>query len=376
MERHILHRLLLAKFFIQDAQRAAKTSSNDLALSRVVVHLHDAIDNLLGAVATQRQVRVGARDAMMDVFAKLTTAGHLSVGRTELEQLNAMRNAIKHHGVPQNAAAVIALLPALNDFSSKLSVETFGVSLEAVSLADLIEDETTRDELGAIQGLISTGDFKTALDKLGLLRFQRLQAHSLRMIAVLKKHMQKLELRDQVLVFPKEDRAETKLECLELGINPDELTRFEWLTPKYGYRDMETETLIAKREGLFWHHRNWTFENAMFCFNFLVSYFAAKQRTPYTSSVYRRDFKLNEIAFIRPSNLVSHDGTVRRAYLAGECVNCWSMDLVDGEWQNHDEATARVRIYEVDGSTIDGHVVKADVTVGPDFEEMFDQPAG
>ena len=374
MDRHILHRLLLAKLFMQDAERTARTSGNDLGLSRTVVHLHDAIDNLLGAVATARQVRLGSRDAMMDVFSKLLSSGHVATGRAEVEQLNTMRNAIKHHGVPQNGAAVIALLPVLRAFGNDVATATFGVSLDAVSLTDLIDHEPTRNELDTTYGLITQGQFKEALERLGLLRFERIQSRGLAMVAMLRKHMEKVALRDQVLVFPKHDRAEIRLECLELGINPDELTRFEWLTPQYGYADMETKNVIAKKEGLFWHARNWTYENAMFCFNFLVNVIAARQRSPYTSTVHRRDFKTNDLTFVQMSPLAKHSGEILRQFREGETITCWAMDLVDGEWQNHGEISARVRVFDTDGSTIDGYVLKADVTVGPDRDEVFDQP--
>ena len=359
---------------MNDAERTARTSGNDLGLSRVVVHLHDAIDNLLGAVATQRRVRLAARDAMMDVFSKLTGEGHLETGRAELEQLNNMRNAIKHHGVPQNAAAVLALLPMLRLFGNDVAAATFGVPLDAVSLTHLIVDESTRAELDGIYNLITQGEFKAALERLGLLRFQRIQGPRLGLLASLRNHMEKVALRDQVFVFPKKDRAETKLECLELGINPDELTRFEWLTPEYGYVDMETEDLITRREGHFWHTRNWTYENAMFCFNFLVNYFASRQKTPYTSTVYRRDFKLNDLTFLQPSTLTTYGGEILREFQIAETVRCWAMELVDGEWQNYGKTRARVRIYNTDGSGLDGYVVKADVTAGPDLDEVFDQP--
>src|SRR4051812_21499171 len=127
MQQHILHRLLLAKWFFQDADRAARTSSNDLALSRVVVHLHDALDNLLGAVATERHLLVKPRDTMMEVFSSLVKGGHVGIGGSEIEQLNGMRNAVKHHGLPQNAGAILALIPVLRRFANDVAVDTFGV---------------------------------------------------------------------------------------------------------------------------------------------------------------------------------------------------------------------------------------------------------
>jgi hypothetical protein len=374
MDRHILHRLLLAKLFMQDAERTARTSGNDLGLSRVVVQLHDAIDNLLGAVATERDIRLAGRDAMMDVFSKLTSAGHLGGGRAELEQLNTMRNAIKHQGVPQNTAAVIALLPLVHAFGNDVAIATFGVSLDALSLTELIQDEPTRNDLDEIYSLITKSEFKAALERLGLVRFQRIQSHSLGMVAMLRKLMEKLALRDQVLVFPKQDPAEARLECLELGIDPDELTRFEWLTPQYGFADMETKGIIVKKEGLFWHARNWTYENALFCFNFIVNYIAARQKTPYTSTVHRLDFKLNDLTFVKPSTLTTYGREILREFSEGETVSCWATELVDGEWQNHGEARAKVRVYSSDGFTMDGYVLKADVTVGPDRDEVFGQP--
>lgn len=375
MDRHILHRLLLAKLFMQDAERTARTSGNDLGLSRVVVHLHDAVDNLLGAVATAHNVRLAARDSLMDVFSKLTNAGHLATGRAELEQLNMMRNAIKHQGVPQNASAVIALLPVLRAFANDVATATFGVSLEALSLTELIEHEPTRRELDLIYGFITNGEFKEAMERLGLLRFQRIHSHGLEMAAVLRKYMEKVALRDQVLSFPKQDQAETRLECLELGINPDELTRFEWLTPQYGYADMESKCLIAQKDGLFWHARNWTYENAVFCFNFLVNFIAARQRTPYTSTVHRRDYKLNDLTFVQPSTLTTYGGEILRIFREGETVTCSAMDLVDGEWQNHGQPLARIRVYDAEASPIDGYIPKAHVTTGPDRDEVFDQPS-
>src|ERR1051325_6954818 len=373
IQPHVLHRVLLAKAFLRDAERASHTSRNDLALSQIVVDMHDAMDNLLGAVASHRAVRLGPRDAMVDAYNKIETAGHALGNRAEIDQLNAMRNAIKHQGVPQNAAAVLALLPVIHEFGNRVARDTFGLTLDEASLADMVEDKATRDRLHDARRLIENGHYRDALLELARIRFDRAQHMWLEVEGWWKRDQQNIPLREQRFVFPPTDRyTEKKLECLELGIDPDEMTRFEWLVPRVGYDNLEDKNVIFEYHGLFWHARNWSYENAIFCFNFLVSYLAAKQKTPAPPTIVRLDHKRNRLRFIRSSDITDQADNVLASYRAGEEVVCWAERLVENQWQNHGKAEAYITIYREDGSALEGFVKKADVAViGGDIDPVY-----
>lgn len=368
---HILHRLMLAKAFVRDAERASRTSRNDLVLSQVVVHLHDAVDNLLGAIATHHALHLTVRDGMVDAYIKIDSAGHSLGNRPELDQLNVMRVAIKHQGVPQNAAAVIALLPVVREFCNRVSQNAFGVTLDAVTLSMLIESSTVRQQLDDILHLIEANDYKSALEQLAILRFKTQQSMWLEVTSWWNRDKNNQPLRDQAWVFPDDRIDHKKLECLELGIDPDELTRFEWLTPKVGYDNLEDKNLIFKKQELFWHEKNWTYENAMFCFNFLVSYLAAKQKSPDASTVVRQHEKRNRVRVLRSSALMDHKGNVLKNLSPDEEVVCSIGDFVDGDWQNHGDSFARVTLHEADGTVVQGFLRKDDIAVGPNFDEVY-----
>src|SRR2546422_4884537 len=68
---HILYRLALSKYFVREAKAKLQHSSDDLALSLVVVNLYDGLDNLLGAVASRLSIDLQEKASLVSTFESI-----------------------------------------------------------------------------------------------------------------------------------------------------------------------------------------------------------------------------------------------------------------------------------------------------------------
>ena len=70
IDQSILYRLVLAKLFLRNAD-ANRRRGDPHSLALAVVNTHDAIDNLLGAIATERNVPIAGDLTLLATYDKI-----------------------------------------------------------------------------------------------------------------------------------------------------------------------------------------------------------------------------------------------------------------------------------------------------------------
>jgi hypothetical protein len=347
---HILYRLALSKYFVREAKAKLQHSSDDLALSLVVVNLHDGLDNLLGAVASYIDVQLSEKALLVQTFEAVSQAASEPLPhKMEVLQLNALRIDTKHKGLVPNPKAVLSLAPLLERLCDEICRRFFDKSLMQVSLVDAVEDPRLRERMRQVEGLIDADKFKDALESMAVVLFEQFDFMYIDesggtgpIFAGTSPIAGPRPLPEtQKRVFPSLRVDHVHRIFLEMGIEPDLYHRFHDIVPKVGYDNLRDRNLIIEKDRSTWHMKNWTRENCWFCFDFLTNYLVRRQKGYKGHTIIRRYWK-DKIKFIRDSKIYETveglEGNVREIMMeAGTSLIGSVKDYVDGAWQGDPE---------------------------------------
>lgn len=287
LQAHIVYRLVLAKTLFKKGIEACETNVDIYTFSHGLIALHDALDNFTGTIATYRGVSLQQESTLLKTINSIQDHERAIEGnfdflyRTELVQLNTIRNNIKHQGIPPNISYAKPLIVSIELFFDKYSKHYFNLDWKFVSLAQLIEDESIREAVGNVEALIASENYKTALDEMAVIKFKVFDEMSLRMklfprnvFAVPSpEDLDKLKEKENIFLTQSDrgffsdlyDRAD----FLEKGIDRNLMKYFESLTPTIGINNAKDWKYILKH-GHNWAKWNWNKEIATHCLDFLI----------------------------------------------------------------------------------------------------------
>jgi len=119
--------------------------------SIAIFTLHDAVERFLHLAAQHVNVSLtrGARLEFNDYFGRITEADPSKrlTRQLQIGQLNGARVGLKHQGIRPSAADVESFRLAVREFLLENTPTIFGVSLESVSIVDLVRFPTCRSHL-------------------------------------------------------------------------------------------------------------------------------------------------------------------------------------------------------------------------------------
>jgi hypothetical protein len=140
----ILRRLMFAKYLLRMATEQARKPEPVSALA--VLLLHDATELTLALSAEHHNVG-SKKTEFMQYFAMLDDAISPAkiAHRESMRRLNDARVGLKHHGTMPSRTEVIAFDAAVADFMRDNLTSLLEVSLEDVSLADLVMSTKARE---------------------------------------------------------------------------------------------------------------------------------------------------------------------------------------------------------------------------------------
>jgi hypothetical protein len=373
LDESVILRLMLAKSFRAKALRAIGTNTDEMALATAIVEVHDCLDNLLGAAISHLEISLPQdKDYLLArhdaVFKKL----HLPGYRNEIRKLNTIRNDIKHEGILPNTRQALALIADLKRYIDEVMIKGFGVSLDEVSLKELISDPDSREPIGVIEKLIGAREYKEAMEQIALLMFAKFEHFEIssRLVAALMGDKD-----DEGPLFIK-DRRSLARELKDLGIDPYLYHRVRNLIPEIGLENRESGKPIRKYEDLTWHERNWTKQNALFCLNFLTDLLIRKQKE-YSGLFDIQYRKVRHVVIARRDTplLDKVGGKILETLKAGSSKDCLVDGYYRGSWLAYHASTddyACISTFRDDGTPF-AHfqvfVAKADIDI-EEFEAI------
>lgn len=348
IQPHILFRLLLAKTLYTNANQACDTTVDVYSFSRGLITLHDAIDNFLGAIAAHLNIPPKQDSTLLVVMNTICEhevqrdPGFVLSSRNEIVQLNTIRNNIKHHGLTPDIARSKALIQPVTSFFKAYALKYFSLEWEMISIADLVTDMSCRQALKIVEALISTGNFKDALNQMAIIKFQVFEERLLR-IALdagfdFYPPTEKVkQLRVSKNIFAKEARSDVftllwdRAGYLEKGIDQNAMKLFENLTAVVGIRSASDWTYIIRHNNN-WCEANWSRDVALFCFDFLVDAIIKAQGPQYPVRQQMMSVK-HRIEAIADFNLYGKEHSVIFTLRSGEQCDAILFSFIDGKWE-------------------------------------------
>lgn len=348
------------------AQRAVR-SEDSISLATAVVSIHDALDNLAGAVASEKSIHLGKDPTFIQTFLKIAHHDGFAVDLQKVEELNALRNNVKHRGMEPNPRSVRSLLPLMLTFADDLCLRTFGRALAEIHLVDAVEDESLRNRFRHIQERIESGEYRNALGAMSFALFEMYEREILefqRRLAFFggAAPTGKFE-------FPQIDANRVRLDFLELGLDPEEYFRFHQLVPYVGLARGTDSGFIKRKSRATWHDGNWTRENCITFIDFLLRLAIAKQRRATGPKLSLR-YEVDRITVLRDTPLLhpSNDDVVR-PLRAGDILYAVNVPFVERAWQNPNETTF-ISNFEINDSMVSGRITKADIQFEPGVRSL------
>lgn len=293
LQPHIIYRLVLAKTIFKKAVEFCNNPNNTFNFSHGLIALHDALDNFSGAIASNLNIRLPQESKLLQTInqiqehEKTSNPNFTFISKNEIAQLNTIRNNIKHQGIVPNTNHAKNLIPPIISFFQKYSRHYFDLEWEIISLADLIEDDTIKKQIKVVEGFIGQGKYKDAFNKMAIIKFKVFDESLLRIRLNSRYDLNPpseddKKLRESSNIFPGQGRGwfsdlYERTDFLEKGIDRDLLRKFEDLTAKVGVNNNKEWKYILNH-GHNWGLPNWTKENALFCYDFLIDAIIKNQR--------------------------------------------------------------------------------------------------
>lgn len=367
MEESILYRLLLTRSFLDQA-RSNVLRQDDTSLALAVVNLHDAFDNLCGAIASHLGVHVPENTSLMKTYERVAAGRSQFTGKVRLEQLNSLRNAVKHHGLHPNPLVVRQIVPELSRLADEMAADVFQKPVSAVHAVDLIADEQVKRDLMFTLERIDAADYKNALENMALIMFR---VYELAPLSQKRFARALLALRSSAASagatydFPEIEKTDRRLDFLELGLDPQEYEAFHRVVPRVGLAGASDTAYVMKKNRQTWHQENWTLANCERAVAFLIRLIVAQQKRKSEQVVSVRQ-PIDKVTFIKDSAL--YEDRIAQAIIAavrsGDEVYALALPYVDGSWQNFGEDLVVGNFLHAGEWTI-AYVKKSDVEVTP-----------
>lgn len=294
LKPHIIYRLVLAKTIFKKGIQFCDIPNDTFNFSNGLIALHDALDNFAGAIASQLNISLTQKSYLLDILNAIegcerkTDASFSLISKNEIIQLNTIRNNIKHQGIVPNTNHAKGLIVPIISFFQEYSRRYFGLEWEIVSLADLIKDSSIKAQVKTAEDFIEQSKYKEALNEMALIKFKVFE-ESLLQIELDPKYdflkppsEEDKKLRESINIFPGQGRGwfsdlYDRADFLEKGIDRNLMRVFENLTAKVGINNNKEWKYILNHSHN-WGPPNWTKENALFCYDFLIDAIIKNQK--------------------------------------------------------------------------------------------------
>jgi len=244
----LIRRVTYSKYLLRRAT-SLQRDGNELATAEAVLVAHDGAEMLMRVVVDFLGAKVP--DRFMQFWQNVTEKTSIQPPhKTAMDRLNDLRVGFKHKGNLPNRSVADNLLPVVTAFCHEIASLYLKLDYETVSLADLIPNQRARDEVKKAEGAFMNGDAEKAFLGLGV-AYDRLrdEVRNTRGPAMLQGHWDrwdssfhwKGEARQyaEALRIDKMGKDLQRLidltDSLVMGIQPQQLRKFESLTPYRSY---------------------------------------------------------------------------------------------------------------------------------------------
>lgn len=341
----IVTRLVLAKSIYKSAVELSRTSNDANSLSRSLIALHDALDNFIGAIASNLTVPMKDKSYLMDTIQSIEDYERNSKGesnfsflhKNEIAHLNTLRGNIKHQGILPNLQQSKGLIGPIATLFREYSKKYFGLDWELISLSDLIKDDAIKKKLKEVEQQIEHQHYKEALNAMAIIKFQVFEEQKAKTRSELGSIIPLPTRKPEEYLLHGRVDIHDRAELLEKGIDRDQMENFERLTAKVRLDKDGDENYLLKHDAHTWGPLNWIRDCALHCFEFLIDIIIKNQGRPLSFSP-RKHWTVctikskKEISIYNPHKdaiYTMKENEIRRAFILVRVEKEWELELSD-----------------------------------------------
>ena len=362
----VLERMMFAKSLLREGENDCQEKNDKFTFARGILALYDAAETALAAISVHLHAQPRSAVSLWDYYnaiqIKAPDKGEIP-SKTKIMSLTSIRTSAKHHGVlpePKNNTEFSIIV---RELLRELCERYLDMSLERISLKELIQSDDVRSFITEAEEACEKGDFEDCIIAL---------AHASYHIYG-KQMMQSSYETDKRYVYVGDKLSSVThfhLDLLANGVSLADYHHFKRLIPKIG-KDLDTGELFHEWENWFDDEKNWTPENVRFCIDYCIDA-AIKFETNvpeegvYYSSVYIHRIKTTgKSAVIWSAPRKGRDGKVLDR---GEIMNLKEGDTLSG-WthsSNRNDEEMMITSYDLPHDGTDrigfGFVKKVEIT--------------
>ncbi len=262
IRQEVYRRLVLAKSLHRAGDAACASRNDQMNFTKGILLLHDAAEAGLGAIADHLNARLTGNHYLLDYYDLIENAdpqGRKVPYRTQMRNLNTLRNNAKHQGIlpdPKGNAHFPATVHALLD---DICQTYLALDFSSVSLKSLINNRKVLQSIEEAESELKVGNIEKALISLAYAMYHICEAISLLVVL----------LDEKPIHFPDIHSIPQTIKLIQHGVDPYLYYRFKNMTPQVGRRG-DTSELVHRWDKNLGHPGNWTRHNATFCLSFCI----------------------------------------------------------------------------------------------------------
>ncbi|MCW4030439.1 MAG: hypothetical protein NWE92_12430 [Candidatus Bathyarchaeota archaeon] len=172
IEEKMIERLSFIKYLVTLGTEKSKEPEPFCWVS--ILHFHDAVElflelsaEKLGVSKGVKQLHFGEYWNNINPILQLNGKNELTQ-RIQIEKLNGIRVALKHHGTPPSSSAIDEAKYYVFAFMVENTATVFGTNFDEISLIDMVGCEKTRKTLSIAKQLLKDGKKEDAMDKVAI----------------------------------------------------------------------------------------------------------------------------------------------------------------------------------------------------------------
>lgn len=265
----VYKRIVLAKM-LQKAGEAACASRNDqMVFTKGILLLHDAVEAALGAVADHLNARLTGNHYLLDYYDLIKKAdiqNRTAPYRTQMRNLNTIRNNAKHQGILPDPKSNAYFPTTVHALIEEVCQTYLGLDFSSVSLKSLIRNKKVLGYINQAEKEIEDGKIEEGLISLAYAMYHICESSTIPWPFFYPYTQNEKETPFQ---FTQSYKIEHTVELIEHGVDPYLYHRFKNLTPRIA-RHKDTGELFYWWDKFYGHPANWTVRNARFRLNFCI----------------------------------------------------------------------------------------------------------
>lgn len=265
IREEVFNRIIFAKKLYKDGELSCNIENDQMIFAKGLLLLHDATENVLGAIADHVGVKLKDRTYILnyfDLIEKADAQKRTLPYMTQIRNLTTIRNNIKHQGIFPDIKNNAHFPSTVYQLITDICQTYLGLDFSSINLKNLIRNKKVLNFINIAEKEIADGMIKEGLICLAFAMYYICESS---MTLAVPGYLFKQE----EVIYTEPYGSNQTIDLLQNRVDPYLYHRFKNLTPLVG-RNIKTGKLTYWWDKTYGHPANWTERNAKFCLDFCI----------------------------------------------------------------------------------------------------------